>query len=290
MSAGIGANNSSGNSNSATGTNSNQAVNASGAAVTTKQIAAPQAAALNQSEANMLDTSKILANVDSIGATTTQNALQTSIPGTTSAAKVAGGYDSTTSNMLLGYDAAQASAQGSIAAGSNLAAITGANANVVSAATGAAVATGGQAVNTTGQSTTVAGQTSLQNGGTSNSAVGANVGTVICTQLYRDGHISQEVYDADTLYVRKNFSVITRLGYLSWAVPFVALMRRNKVAYAIGRYFGVAWSLHCASHYISSIQTNRLGSILIAIVAPICTIIGKFVYANSGLKLFRGVQ
>jgi hypothetical protein len=118
-----------------------------------------------------------------------------------------------------------------------------------------------------------------------NPAQGA--GTVICTQLYNDGYLSQRVYNADNKYVRMHFCAATVNGYRAWAVPFVLMMRRSKTIYAIGRYFGVKWSEHCAAHFIHDVPKNRVGAITMWVMVPLCYVLGSILPDVEYMKLYK---
>jgi hypothetical protein len=211
-----------------------------------------------------------------------------SVPQTQSAAKHAGGYNSTTADMLTGYDAAQAQAQGTIAAGQAYGSIMGANAGAVNAASQAAQVTAGQTVNTSGTSTTAGSSNTNSKDTKASLGIGQAGATVICTQLWLDGHMSNAVYYADNKYVRKNFSRHTVNGYQFWAVPFVYAMRKYPVVYSFGKWFGLAWSHHCASKYCSEAKPNKLGWALVTFIAPVCFIVGACIPNVEYWKLWKG--
>lgn len=264
-----------------------QNVNATGTSDVTKTFDAASKTALDAALADgTYSKSAAMADSKTASDAAMTTMLQTNLPGITSQTKHAGGYDDTTSQLLTNDLAARTAAVG---AQTQLKAVTDyatAGAQAVQAASGAVAATSGQKTNTTGQSNT----TSSQSSQTDQTSMGAQAGggTVICTQLWIDGHMSNAVYDADNKYVRKHFSRHTVNGYRFWAVPFVHLMRRSKVVYAVGKYFGLAWSHHCASHYTSKALPNLTGRLLIAVIAPICYCIGAVIPDVRYYKLWKG--
>lgn len=198
-----------------------------------------------------------------------QRSLEMGLPGVSGAAKSAGGYSSTTQEMLTNDVAARSEAAGSQVMLDTIAKYAQVQAGQVQAATGAVSATTGRKVS----STETFDEASHTGSTTRKAGLGfdTGAGTVICTQLYLDKHISLATYKADTKYVRTNFSQATQRGYRFWAVPLVRLMRRNSTAYAIGKYFGVRWSLHCAG------QRNIIGWALITAAVPVCYCLGLVV-------------
>lgn len=281
MSIGAGASNTSGSTNQ----QGNQNVNATGTSNVTKTFDVASKTALDKALVG-LDFSKATAVSDAKTASDVamQSMLQAQLPTIASQTKHAGGYDNTTDALLTNDLAARAAGVG---AQTQLKAVTdyaSAGAQIVQTAAGAVAATSGQTTNTTGRSNTTNASTSQ----TAQTSLGAQAGTVICTQLWIDGHMSNAVYDADNKYVRKHFSRHTVNGYRFWAVPFVLLMRRNKLAYAIGKHFGLRWSHHCASHYTSKAIPNLTGRLLIAVIAPICYCIGAVIPDVQYYKLWKG--
>ena|ERR1022692_2372946 len=273
-------------SNTAGDTSQNQNVTAAGTATTTRDITAAQGAALNTAENNMNNVSGILQNVDNIGQATVMNALQTSMPATSSAGKQSGGYDSTTKSMLDSFNENQAAMQGSIAAGTNLANVTNAESNSVNAAAAAANATAGNTVNTTGGSKTSGNTGSNSTTLGSNIASGASGGTVICTQLMLDGNISLATYSKDCNFVDTYFNsnAVGRNivnGYRFLGVPFVIAMRKHSWIYALGKYIGLFWSNHC-------VRRTLLGYIAILLFAPLLLVLGTVLPEVKYYKLWKG--
>jgi hypothetical protein len=214
--------------------------------------------------------------------------LQQSVPGITSSDKVAGGYNNTTTGMLENDANAKAAAAGQGVLLQNIRSYADARAATVNSNTAAVAATSGKT--STSELGTVAQDRSAGAlwdvthpnnvaGGRYKGGGGQGSGgnTVICSQLTLDRHISLKVYRADNLYVYHNFSEATKNGYHFWAVPFVRLMRRNKVAYAIGKWIGVHWSMHCASYYTKEGKWNITGYLLIKCLTPVCWLLGQFV-------------
>ena len=219
-----------------------------------------------------------------------QKSLELGMPGVSSAGKSAGGYNSSTQDMLTNDLSARAQGVGSTVMLDTITKYAAAQAGQVQAATGAVAATTGRTTGSTQR--TIGTKTTNENidksENTGRTERNAKAGTVICTQLYLDKHISLATYIADTKYVRKHFSTATQRGYRFWAVPLVRLMRKNSTAYAITKYFGVRWSLHCASHYRSDTAPNWVGRILIWVAVPICYCIGCVVQEVPFLRPLSG--
>lgn len=216
-----------------------------------------------------------------------KSALEQGSPQIDSAAKASGGYDSTTQQMMHDDLTARAAAAGSQVVLGNISNYANARANTVGADVAAVNATKGTASTTSGVTQQQAGS----KGGVGNLInPAANAGTVICTQLYNDGHLSLKVYNADNKYVRMHFCSATVNGYRAWAVPFVFLMRKNKLIYALGKYIGVKWSEHCAAHFIRDVPKNRVGAVVMWVMVPICYFLGSILPDVEYMRLYKNVD
>ena len=243
-----------------------------------------QQAALNAAETST-QFSKDAAITDAQGAVadTIKTALQQGAPAIETNTKQSGGYNST-SAQLLGDDlTARAAAAGQKTLLDTITSYANAGAQQVNAASQAVDATKGTTATTTGN--TVTGDSSTSGKG----SVGiAAKPTVICTQLWRDGHLTDRQFRADNRYVRNHFSAATINGYRFWAVPFVHLMRRNNVAYAVGKYFGMRWSLQMASHYCRELVPNPVGIFLHICIVPLCFCLGSVIPDVEQYELWKG--
>jgi hypothetical protein len=220
--------------------------------------------------------------------------LQAGIPQVSGAAKGAGGYNASTAEMLTGDTAARATAAGSQVILDTISKYSAAQSAGITARTGAVAATTGRKVTTAedkAQQERSAGALwdSLHPGQVAGGRYsgGQQGNTVICTQMYMDGHLTRTEYVNDNRYVRNHFSYYTVNGYQFWAVPFVRLMRRNNVAYAVGKFIGVRWSKHCAAHYMPTLSRNVTGWAMTTFVAPICWLIGVFAPESDFKKLWE---
>lgn len=98
-------------------------------------------------------------------------------------------------------------------------------------------------------------------------------GTVICTELYRQGYYTLEIYQADQFYgdkvMRERPEVY--IGYRSWADKLVPLMQNSKRWTKAVAFFAVPWAMHMAG------KKNIFGKLLSVVFEPICGIIGKII-------------
>lgn len=220
--------------------------------------------------------------------------LEAGIPQVSGAAKGAGGYNASTAEMLTNDVSARAGAAGSQVLLDTITKYSAAQTAAITARTGAVAATTGRKVLTEEdkkQQERSAGALwdSLHPGQVAGGRYsgGQQGNTVICTQMYMDGHLTRAEYINDNRYVRNHFSYYTVNGYQFWAVPFVRLMRRNALAYKIGKFIGVRWSKHCASYYMPTLSKNFVGWFMLTFIAPICWVIGVFAPETEFKKLWE---
>jgi hypothetical protein len=97
-------------------------------------------------------------------------------------------------------------------------------------------------------------------------------GTVICTELHRQGIMSKELYAEDVLFgkmVEKEFPAIMA-GYRVLAAPIVFGMKRSKFFTKMIAPFGMSWARSMAG------EPELLGSAILYFGAPICGLVGLF--------------
>lgn len=95
-------------------------------------------------------------------------------------------------------------------------------------------------------------------------------GTIICTELHRQGYISDEVYEADKeagKYVRENMPLVMD-GYLFLAAPIVRGMRKSKLFTKAVAFWAVPWAK------MHSGQDSIRADIVIILGVPLCRIVG----------------
>lgn len=96
-------------------------------------------------------------------------------------------------------------------------------------------------------------------------------GSVVCTELLRQGKMSKELYALDIAFARKEMSITTLRGYRFWAIPFVKAMRKSESLSRIAALFAVSRARHISG------ERNLVGFLTRKTFEPICFIIGLFV-------------
>jgi len=111
-------------------------------------------------------------------------------------------------------------------------------------------------------------------------------GSVICTELYRQGLIDYRVYRADQRFglrlLRNDPDVIT--GYHFWAKPVVRLMRKSKLfTRLVYKSVGNAWAQEMALREgLNGFGTVR-GKLSIAVGVPMCRMMGRMLGWAGGI-------
>ena len=109
--------------------------------------------------------------------------------------------------------------------------------------------------------------------------LGSIFGTVICTELHRQGYLSDEVYAADVkfgLWMDKYFPQVIN-GYHFLAGPPVSQMQQSKSFTNAIWFFAKPWSEEMAYMTGVSDQENFGGALLMVVGIPLCFIVGIFV-------------
>lgn len=108
-------------------------------------------------------------------------------------------------------------------------------------------------------------------------------GTVICTELYKQGYYTNELYMRDIAYgawVRSTKPEVY-VGYRMWADYVVSGMQKSKLFTKVVALLAVPWAKNMAG------ESNKLGAFISFIGEPICSIIGTFTI-KLGAKYVRG--
>ena len=101
--------------------------------------------------------------------------------------------------------------------------------------------------------------------------------TVICTELHRQGIMSDELYAKEVEFGR-NVDPIVMLGYTFLATPIVKIMQKSKLCTTLCSYPAMAWARDMAG------DENILGSLLFMFGVPLCYFVGKLKLSFSGAK------
>jgi len=108
---------------------------------------------------------------------------------------------------------------------------------------------------------------------------GGGDGSVICTELLKQNLLSKDLYNLEAFYTDRYISEYTVNGYRFWAVPYVKLMRKSKLACKLMAPLATAWGTEVVSCYSKDkkIKGSILGKILRLSGEPLCYIIGRLI-------------
>ena len=100
-------------------------------------------------------------------------------------------------------------------------------------------------------------------------------GTVICTELNRQGYLPDEVLECERQYVDKFIDSEVYQGYRIMADPVVRLMQKSKVFTKIVKPLGCAFAYEMAHRVNESIKGSKLGKMILKIGIPLCKIVAR---------------
>ena len=110
---------------------------------------------------------------------------------------------------------------------------------------------------------------------------GSFMGTVICTELYRQGFMGLDTYAKDSEYGRQLLkdSPEVVVGYQFLANPIVKLMQKSPLFTKIISYPALKWARHIAKE-----ENSIFGSLAVNIGQPFCGFLGKLLINMFGVK------
>jgi hypothetical protein len=116
---------------------------------------------------------------------------------------------------------------------------------------------------------------------------GGGGGRVICTHFYRKGEMSREMWRSDLEFTFKNLSPTTVRGYQYWAIPYVKLMRKSKLAENIMRPLAMHRAQELSYQMGRSPKGSFFGKLVRLVGEPICFTVGLFVGEQNWQSLWN---
>jgi hypothetical protein len=98
--------------------------------------------------------------------------------------------------------------------------------------------------------------------------------SVICTELHRQGLISNDIYKAESKF-GNSLDIDTIRGYHLWAKPIVSKMRKSESVTKLVYHLAYPVLQEMAHRASNKYKGNILGKLILKIGIPVCTIIGK---------------
>jgi hypothetical protein len=117
-----------------------------------------------------------------------------------------------------------------------------------------------------------------------------NPGRVICTHFYRKGMLDRETWRADLEFTYSHLSPTTVRGYQYWAIPYVRLMRRSKLAEKIMYPLARHRALELAYKMGRAEKGSLFGKIVRHTLEPVCFLIGSLVGEQNWAPLWVGTE
>lgn len=151
------------------------------------------------------------------------------------------------------------------------------DAKAVTDSSGKAVTSGGKAVISGGDVNNAGGD-----GGTDS--------RVICTELYKQGKLSRDLYRMDVVYTARELPDTLVRGYHYWAIPMVPVIRKNKLVCDIFEYLTLKRAEEIA-HIVDPItypKSTFTGRLIKTVGEAVCYGIGKFVKQKDYSVLYNG--
>ena len=151
------------------------------------------------------------------------------------------------------------------------------DAKAVTDSSGKAVTSGGKVVTSGGEVNNAGGD-----GGTDS--------RVICTELYKQGKLSRDLYRMDVVYTARELPTTLVRGYHYWAIPMVPVIRKNKLVCDIFEYLTLKRAEEIA-HIVDPItypKSTFTGRLIKTVGEAICYGIGKFVKQKDYSVLYNG--
>ena len=110
-------------------------------------------------------------------------------------------------------------------------------------------------------------------GGGSSGGDSGNGDKVVCTELYRQNLLPEDIWKYDDMY-GKTVPLAIKEGYWSWGRPLAKLMARSKTVTSIVKPVATCVAKEMA-YRAGYGQGSRVGAILLSIGLPICSIISR---------------
>lgn len=121
----------------------------------------------------------------------------------------------------------------------------------------------------------------------SNGGGGGGSSRVICTHFFAKGEIPKNVWRADLAFTKEHLSETTVRGYHTWAIGYVKLMRRSKLAENIMRPIALHRAQELAYQMGVVEQGSWRGKLARLALEPLCFAIGTCVGARDYMALWK---
>lgn len=104
---------------------------------------------------------------------------------------------------------------------------------------------------------------------------GGMFGSVICTELHRQGLMDDETFAADDLFGKTLPADVIR-GYHAWAIPLARAMRHSRILTRIVAPLALSWAKTMRAKIEGKPENETLfGNLALRFGAPLCALIGR---------------
>jgi hypothetical protein len=101
-------------------------------------------------------------------------------------------------------------------------------------------------------------------------------GKVICTELYEQGLMTKEVFEADQRFGSLQ-DAETMAGYHIWAKPIVKLMKQSKLITWVVHKIATPWAKQMAFEMGVIDRPSLIGTVMMTVGLPVCRFIGGLI-------------
>lgn len=115
---------------------------------------------------------------------------------------------------------------------------------------------------------------------------GGDSGTVICTELHRQGLMTDYIYKADSEF-GETLDEDTRRGYHLWGKPIAKAMSKSALLTQIVRPLAMEWAYEMANRQGSLSRKSWIGSAMLYVGVPVCRMVGKII--KNGIIPIRNI-
>lgn len=100
-------------------------------------------------------------------------------------------------------------------------------------------------------------------------------GTVLCTELHRQGLMCDTLYAVDSMYGVFHVEPDVMAGYQKWGIPLARAMSKSKRLTSVLKPFITAWAEEMASRINPHFKGNLAGKAMMKVGFPVCRWLGR---------------
>lgn len=133
-------------------------------------------------------------------------------------------------------------------------------------------------------------QNAVSSGSSSNKDGNGSAGgaaKVICSELVRQGMMSDQHRRDCTVYALSRLPSSFMVGYHFWAIPYVRVMRRSKIATLLMEFFVKHRTQEVRRRLGRTVLGSGWGKVICAFHDPLCSWMGRFVPESDYRSLYK---